>query len=122
MALDRDRLRELELRLARIANVEAASIRTGDSGEIEAVDIVAGYDGGIWLLREDEFLRLGSDGSHGWPTGSGPEDHLFEVAPEVTRGNAPPAGGLFLGLGQQCRHPCVKFGESGIVHRPPEGR
>jgi len=41
MALDRDRLRELELRLARIANVEAASIRTGSSGEIEAVDIVA---------------------------------------------------------------------------------
>jgi hypothetical protein len=41
MALDRDRLRELELRLARIANVEAASIRTGDTGEIEAVDIVA---------------------------------------------------------------------------------
>jgi hypothetical protein len=41
MALDRDRLRELELRLARIANVEAASIRTGESGEIEAVDIVA---------------------------------------------------------------------------------
>ena len=41
MALDRSRLRELELRLARIANVEAASIRTGDTGEIEAVDIVA---------------------------------------------------------------------------------
>jgi hypothetical protein len=29
------------MRLARIANVEAASIRTGSSGEIEAVDIVA---------------------------------------------------------------------------------
>lgn len=41
MALDRDRLRELEHRLARIANVEAASIRTGETGEIEAVDIVA---------------------------------------------------------------------------------
>jgi hypothetical protein len=41
MALDRSRLRELEFRLARIANVEAASIRTGESGEIEAVDIVA---------------------------------------------------------------------------------
>lgn len=41
MDLDRDRIRDLELRLARIANVEAASVRLGDSGEIEAVDIVA---------------------------------------------------------------------------------
>lgn len=41
MALGRDQLRELELRLARIANVEAASIRTGKTGEIDAVDIVA---------------------------------------------------------------------------------
>jgi hypothetical protein len=41
MALNRDQIRDLELRLARIANVEAASIRTGESGEIEAVDIVA---------------------------------------------------------------------------------
>lgn len=41
MPLGRDQLRELELRLARIANVEAASIRTGVTGEVEAVDIVA---------------------------------------------------------------------------------
>lgn len=41
MALGREQKRDLELRLARIANVEAASIRLGDSGEIEAVDIVA---------------------------------------------------------------------------------
>ena len=55
-----------------------------DLAPVEAVDIVAGYDGGIWLLREDEFLRLGGDGSHGWPAGSGPEDHILEVAPDGT--------------------------------------
>ncbi len=41
MALKPDQLAQLELRLARIANVEVASIRIGSSGEIEAVDIVA---------------------------------------------------------------------------------
>ena len=28
-----------------------------DLASVEAIDIVAGYDEGIWLLREDEFLR-----------------------------------------------------------------
>jgi hypothetical protein len=48
-----------------------------------AVDIVAGYDGGIWLLRQDESLQLGSDETHEWP-------HLraggrvFEVTPDGT--------------------------------------
>jgi hypothetical protein len=47
-------------------------------------DIVAGYDDGIWLLREDGFLRLGDDGSHGWPTVFGPEGRTFEVGPHGT--------------------------------------
>ena len=50
----------------------------------EAEDVVAGYDGGIWLRgSEDGLVRLGSDGSRPWPLGS-PEDHVFEVAPDGT--------------------------------------
>jgi hypothetical protein len=60
-----------------------------DLASVEAADIVAGYDGGIWLLREDGFLRLGSDGSHAWPADVRPEDvfpgdDVFEVAPDGT--------------------------------------
>ena len=61
-----------------------ASDGVRDFTTVEAVDIVAGYDGGIWLRRSEEGLvRLGSDGSHPWPLGS-PEDHVFEVAPDGT--------------------------------------
>ena len=55
-----------------------------DLTSVEAVDILAGYDGGTWLLRADDFIRLGSDGSHTWPMGSRPEDHVFEVTPDGT--------------------------------------
>mgnify|MGYP001823749417 CR=1 FL=1 len=34
---------------------------------VEGVDLVAGQDDGIWLVREDHFLRLGSDAVHEWP-------------------------------------------------------
>jgi hypothetical protein len=54
-----------------------------DLASVEAVDVVAGYDDGIWLLREDELLRLGSDDSHEWPV-VGPGSHGFEVAPDRT--------------------------------------
>jgi hypothetical protein len=47
-----------------------------------AAAIVAGYDDGIWLLRDDEFFRLGGERSHAWPSGVGPEDHVLEVAPD----------------------------------------
>lgn len=62
MALDRERLRELELRLARIANVEAASIRTGSSGEIEAVDIVADRGRPPQKIVRDAEILLRQDG------------------------------------------------------------
>jgi hypothetical protein len=55
-----------------------------DLTSVEAADIVAGYDGGIWLLREDGFLRLGSDVSHAWPAGAGDEECALEVAPDGT--------------------------------------
>jgi hypothetical protein len=47
-------------------------------------DIVAGHDGGIWLLQDDEFLRLGSGETHLWPADTAPEDHILEVAPDGT--------------------------------------
>jgi hypothetical protein len=57
MALDREQLRELELRLARIANVEAASIRVSSSGDIEAVDIVADRERSPQkIVRDAEIL------------------------------------------------------------------
>jgi hypothetical protein len=55
-----------------------------DLASVDAVDLVAGYDGGIWLLQEDGFFRLGSNASHTWPVGRGPGDHVFEVAPDGT--------------------------------------
>ena len=61
-----------------------------DLSSTDAIDVVAGYDGGIWLLREQGFLRLGSDGVHRWPTGSvpvshvGPKSHVLQVAPDGT--------------------------------------
>jgi hypothetical protein len=54
-----------------------------DLTSVEAVDIVAGYDGGIRLLRQDEFQRLGTDRSHEWPV-VGPESNGLEVAPDGT--------------------------------------
>ena len=53
-----------------------------DLGSVEAMDIVAGYDDGIWLLWQDHFFRLRSDGVHEWPSGLGdlPWDD-FEVTP-----------------------------------------
>ena len=62
MALDRDQLRELELRLARIANVEAASIRTGSTGEIEAVDIVADRARSPQKIVRDAEILFRQDG------------------------------------------------------------
>jgi hypothetical protein len=45
-------------------------------------DVVAGYDGGIWFLQKNRFLRLGSDAEHAWRLGVGPDDHVLEVAPD----------------------------------------
>ncbi len=46
-------------------------------------DIVAGEDGGIWLLRHQRFFRLGSDTAHAWATKK-PAVSDFEVAPGGT--------------------------------------
>ena len=62
VGLDRDQLRELEIRLARIANVEAASIRTGADGEIEAVDIVADRERSPQKIVRDAEILFRQDG------------------------------------------------------------
>jgi len=46
------------------------------------ISVVAGHDGGIWLLRQNRFFRLGDEG-HGWATQK-PEVGDFEVAPNGT--------------------------------------
>jgi len=55
-----------------------------DLSSTDAVEVVAGYDGGIWLIREEGFRRLGSDAFHEWPKGSGPKSHVLQVAPDGT--------------------------------------
>lgn len=59
-----------------------------DLSSTDAVDVVAGYDGGISLLRQlptQGFLRLGSDGTHAWPmNGSNLESQVLQVAPDGT--------------------------------------
>jgi hypothetical protein len=47
-------------------------------------EIVAGYDDGIWLLRQEEFMRLGSSASHAWPDGSGPGERDLSISPDGT--------------------------------------
>jgi len=61
-------------------------------------DIVAGHDDGIYLLRKNRFVRLGSDAGHAWPSAA---PHLadFEVSPEGTvwiiQTEAGPSWGLY---------------------------
>jgi hypothetical protein len=68
--------------------VEPGVLRIVDDGvreltSVEVLDIVAGYDGGIYLLGTEGFFRLGSEGSHAWPgESSAYEGRIFEVAPD----------------------------------------
>jgi hypothetical protein len=54
-----------------------------DLAKANDFDIVAGHDGGIWLLRPKWFFRLGTQGAHDWPT-EAPKHVEFEVAPDGT--------------------------------------
>jgi hypothetical protein len=71
-----------------VEEVEPGVFRVVDDGvrdlaKANDLDIVAGHDGGIWLLRPQRFVRLGDDEWHAWPTGK-PEVTDFEVAPDGT--------------------------------------
>ena len=71
-----------------IEEVEPGVSRVVDDGvrdlaKANNLDIVAGHDGGIWLLRPKRFFRLGGDEWHAWPHEK-PEIQDFEVAPDGT--------------------------------------
>jgi len=60
-----------------------------DLAKANDIDIVAGHDGGIWLLRNRRFFRLGGGGWLSWPTGTRLAESPrlaseFEVAPDGT--------------------------------------
>jgi hypothetical protein len=81
--------------------VEPGVFRVIDDGmrdvtSVEAMDLVAGNDGGIRLLRENEFLRLGSDEMYQWPVIPGGDHAMsFEVAPDGTMWVIPCASGWY---------------------------
>ena len=47
-----------------VYRVAADGVRELESADIQGVS--AGYDGNIWLLREEAFRRLGSEEAHAW--------------------------------------------------------
>jgi hypothetical protein len=55
-----------------------------DLASADSISIVSGRDGGIWLLAEDGFLRLGTDATYDWPPGRARSVSDFEVAPDGT--------------------------------------
>jgi hypothetical protein len=55
-----------------------------DLAKANDTDIVAGHDGGIWLLRPQRFFRLGNDEWLAWATEKPKYVHDFEVAPDGT--------------------------------------
>ena len=99
-----------------------------DLTSVEAGFIEAGYDGGIWLLQQDELaefglLRLGSDGFHGWPTAGAPDDSIFEVAPDGTMWVIPPGTSVASSDMRRGRGPALRSsdGETWTVQSCPQG-
>lgn len=54
-----------------------------DLGSADGLSLVAGRDGGIWVLTQDGFRRFGSDEQHVWPSGSASSAD-FAVTPAGT--------------------------------------
>ncbi|MEA2026526.1 MAG: hypothetical protein U9O18_07525, partial [Chloroflexota bacterium] len=55
-----------------------------DLASNDNISIVSGRDGGIWLLSEDRFLRVGAEETHQWPSGQAEAVNAFGVAPDGT--------------------------------------
>jgi hypothetical protein len=55
-----------------------------DIGSADSLGLVAGRDGGIWLLSDDRFVRIGSEGTHAWPPGHAESANDFGVGPGGT--------------------------------------
>jgi hypothetical protein len=70
---------EVEPGVFRVMNDGVRDLRSG-----RKTDIVAGHDDGIWLLRKNQFFRLGSEAGHAWPDAVGPHRVFFEVTPDGT--------------------------------------
>jgi len=82
-----------------------------DLAAADAISLVAGRDGSIWLLSESHFLRFGSDGTYAWPTGQAESVSDFEVAPDGTV--------WIVGAGENDRSIVRSFdGERWILHGP----
>ena len=69
---------EVEPGVYRVVNDRVRDLILGGN-----TDIVAGHDGGIWLLRKNQFVPLGGEG-HGWATERPAYVSDFEVAPDGT--------------------------------------
>ena len=54
--------------------------RVRDLASADDRSIVTGRDGGIWLLSEDGFLRVGTEGTYEWPSGQAASVSDFEIA------------------------------------------
>jgi hypothetical protein len=70
-----------------VEEVESGVYRVVNDGvrnlaKVNNNSIVAGHDGGIYLLRPQRFFRLGDGEAHRWPTKAAVDD--FEVAPDGT--------------------------------------
>ena len=55
-----------------------------DTASADSLGLVAGRDGGIWLLSDDRFVRIGTEGTHAWPPGHAESASDFGVAPDGT--------------------------------------
>lgn len=72
-----------------VEEVERGVLRVDDDGVRSLApgrntDIVAGHDGGIWLLQNKRLIRLGSDVEHAWPAAGGLYRVHFQVASDGT--------------------------------------
>jgi hypothetical protein len=73
------------LSVAQTEGVEPGVLRVIDDGirdlgSSDNTSLVSGRDGGIWLLSQDHFLRVGDVGAHEWPAGQAAPLSDFEVA------------------------------------------
>lgn len=55
-----------------------------DLAVVDGTGLVRGRDGGMWLLSDDRFLRIGAEDTHEWPAGQAGSVSDFEVAPDST--------------------------------------
>jgi hypothetical protein len=77
------------LSIAQTREVEPGVLQIIDDGvrdlaAADAISLVSGRDGGIWLLADDRFLRVGSDATYEWPPGQADIVSEFEVAHDGT--------------------------------------